>query len=347
MKWGREKAKEQWRRWKPAVQFVAAAAVVLAIGLNADRVVESFRRRIQHQGWTRFRPPHETAALLVEGPRLWSGGRDGLIQFDWERCELLDLPKGTPSLERVRSLVLDREGVLWVGHGNGVERRQGAVWSHLDAQVGAVESVLQRRNGEIWAGGEKGLSRLEGDSFKIVRNSATLGMAGVFALLEDRSGGLWVSSVSAVNGGLARLTADGSWQDFTHNPGLAHPSVSSIFEDREGGLWFASGFGKRGGACQLKDSQWKCLEKKDGLTSDRARMVFEDSGGRFWISSETEGLALQSGAGWRILTPDQGMTGWEVKRIAETPNGAFWLATEDGVTMIRPDAPELRGGVAR
>ena len=53
------------------------------------------------------------------------------------------------------------------------------------------------------------------------------------------------------------------------------------------------------------------------------------------------------GAGWRILTPDQGMTGWEVKRIAETPNGAFWLATEDGVTMIRPDAPELRGGVAR
>ena len=38
------------------------------------------------------------------------------------------------------------------------------------------------------------------------------------------------------------------------------------------------------------------------------------------------------------------MTGWEIKRIAETPNGVFWLGTEDGVTMIRPDAPELKGG---
>jgi ligand-binding sensor domain-containing protein len=329
------------------VQFTVAAAMVLAIGLNADRLVESFRRRIPHEGWTRFRPPHETAALLVEGTKLWSGGRDGLSVFDWERSALLELPKGTPSLERVRSLMLDRNGALWVGHGGGVERRGGSAWLHLDAQVGAVEVVLERRNGEIWAGGEKGLARLEGGSFRMVRDSSALGIEGVFALLEDSSGAMWAGSADPVHGGLVRLAGDGIWQDFTHHPGLAHPSVSSIFEDREGGLWFATGFGKRGGACRLRDAQWKCLGKKDGLTSDRARTVFEDSGGRFWIGSETEGLAVESGKGWRILTPDNGMTGWEVKRIAETPNGVFWLGTEDGVTMIRPDAPELRGGVAR
>jgi len=329
------------------VQFAGAAAVVLAIGLNADTLVESFRRRLPHEGWTRFRPPHETASLLVEGNRLWSGGRDGLSLFDWEHGTLLPLPKGTPSLERVRSLKFDRNGVLWVGHGNGIERRTGKSWSHLDAQVGAVEAVVERKNGEMWAGGEKGVARLDGSSFTMVRDSASLGFEGVFAMLEDSTGALWVASVSPVHGGLQRLTAEGDWQNFTHNPGLAHPSVSSIFEDHEGALWFAAGFGKRGGACRLKDSQWKCLGKKDGLTSDRARTVFEDSGGRFWISSETEGMAMQSGAGWRILTPDQGMTGWEVKCIAETPNGFFWFGTEDGVTMIHPDAPELSGGVAR
>ncbi len=241
-------------------------------------------------------------------------------------------------------MIFDRKGVLWVGHGNGVERREGALWTHLDAQVGAVEAVLERSNGEIWAGGEKGLARLDGSAFRLVRDSASLGFEGIFALFEDRSGAMWASSVGPVHGGLVELTSQGEWQDFTHNPGLAHPSVSAIYQDRDGGLWFASGFGKRGGACLLKDSQWKCLGKKDGLTSDRARTVFEDGAGRFWISSETEGLAVQSGAGWRILTPDQGMTGWEVKRIAETPNGVFWLGTEDGVTMIRPDAPELKAG---
>ena len=336
-----------WRRWKPAMQFTTAAALVLAIGLNADSLVESIRRRLPHEGWTRFRPPHETAALLVEGTKLWAGGRDGLSLFDWERGTLLEPPKSTPSLERIRSLRLDRKGVLWVGHGNGVERREGGVWSHMDAKVGAVEAVLERKNGEIWAGGEKGLARLESGSFRMVRDSAALGFDGVFALLEDRTGTLWVGSVNPVHGGLGRLTAEGVWQDFSHNPGLAHPSVSAIFEDREGGLWFSSGFGKRGGACRMKDEQWKCLGKKDGLTADRTRIVYEDSGGRFWIGSETEGMAMQSGAGWKILTPDQGMTGWEIKCIRETPDGVFWFGTEDGVTMIRPDAPELRKGTAR
>ena len=143
------------------------------------------------------------------------------------------------------------------------------------------------------------------------------------------------------------MTNAGAWQDFTHAPGLAHPSVAAITEDDEGALWFASGFGKRGGACRLLNASWNCLGKKDGLTADRTRFVFQDHTRRFWISSETAGLAVQSGKGWRILTPDDGMTGWEVKRIVETPNGVFWLGTEDGVTMIRADAPELRGGTAQ
>lgn len=335
------------RRWKGALQFAAALAVVLAIGVAADPIAEHFRRNRAHTGWRRFRPPHETAALLVEGSRLWSGGRDGLSLFDWPGERMLTLPGGTPQLERVRSLMLDRDGVLWVGHGHGIERRSGANWTHLDSAVGAVEAVLQRRNGEIWAGGEKGLAKFEGGTFRLVRDLQTLGFDGVFTLFEDRNGDLWVGQVSPVRGGLARLTSAGQWEDFTHVPGLAHPSVSAIFEDHEGALWFASGFGNRGGACRLKDGQWKCLGKKDGLTADRTRSIYEDRAGRFWIGSETEGLVVQSGKGWLLLTPDKGMTGWEVKKIVETPNGIFWLGTEDGVTMIRGDAPELNEGAAR
>jgi len=336
-----------WRRWRQAAQFAVTAAVVLAIGLSADSVVELFRRHATHEGWARFRPPHETAAMVVDGTRLWSGGRDGLSLFDWQTETQVDVPKETPSLGRVRALLLDRDGAMWVGHGEGVELRDGKGWHHLDAQVGAVKALVERRNGEIWAGGEKGISRLANGRFEMVRSAAALGFEGVWALAEDGRGALWAGSASPIRGGLARLTGDGTWQDFTHDPGLAHPSVDSIYVDREGGVWFATGFGMRGGACRLKDGQWKCLEKRDGLTSDRARTVFEDSGGRFWISSETEGLAVESGDGWRILTPDQGLTGWEVKCIRETPNGVFWLGTEDGVTMIRADAPELRRGAAR
>lgn len=339
--------KSKLRSWKSISQFIAAAAVVLALGVAVDPIAEHFRRGRSQQGWKRFRPPHETAALLVEGSRLWAGGRDGLSLFDWAKGELIPLPKGTPQVERVRTLMLDSSGALWVGHGSGIERRIGEAWSHLDSCVGAVEAILQRQDGEIWAGGEKGLARFDGVQFRVVRDSAALGFEGVHALIDDRIGDLWVSSASPVHGGLTRLGRTGVWEDFTHAPGLAHPSVAAIFEDRDGALWFASGFGKRGGACKLSNGQWNCLGKKDGLTADRTRLIFQDHTGRFWISSETEGLAVQNGSGWRILTPDQGMTGWEVKRIVEAPDGVFWLGTEDGVTSIRADAAQLRGGAVR
>ena len=71
------------------MQFTVAAAIVLAIGLNADSLVESIRRRLPHEGWTRFRPPHETAALLVEETKLWAGGRDGLSLFDRQATQII------------------------------------------------------------------------------------------------------------------------------------------------------------------------------------------------------------------------------------------------------------------
>ena len=342
-----ENLKRRWQRLKPAVQFVAAAALLIVLGMNANSLVESFRRRIPHEGWKRFRPPHETAALLVDGTDLWAGGRDGLSLIDWKRRELLTLPRGTPSIGLVRSILRDSHGTLWVGHGNGIDRRIGGLWSHIDTPLGAVEAVIERRNGEIWAGGEKGLARLDNSGFQMVRDSAALGLQNVFFLFEDSSGALWIASESPTNGGLVRLSPKGVWETYTHNPGLAHTSVSTVFEDRDGALWFATGFGQRGGACRLKDEQWNCLRKMDGLTSDRVRTIYQDSGGRFWIGSETNGLAYQSGQGWRALTPDQGMTGWEVKRIVETPDDTFWMGTEDGVTMINNDAPELMGGWAK
>lgn len=317
---------------------------LVALSLVADPIAEHFRRNRPHTGWKRFRPPHEISALLLDSSDLWAGGRDGLSRFDWKRRALLPLPAGTPALKRVRSLGMDRDGTLWVGHGGGVECRTRGSWSHLASAVGAVQAVLQRSNGEIWVGGELGLARWQNGSFRLLRDSKGLGFEGVDALFEDRDGNLWVSSASALHGGLARLNGQGQWEDFTHAAGLAHPAVAAMMQDREGALWFASGFGNRGGACRMQDGDWSCLGQKDGLTADRTRFVFQERAGEFWISSETAGLAVQRGRRWVILTPDQGMTGWEVKQILEAPDQVFWLATEDGVTAIGGEASELAKG---
>jgi ligand-binding sensor domain-containing protein len=331
-------------RWRSAWQFLLAISVIFAVSFTVDPIAEHFRRKKMAGGWSRFRPPHETSALLREGGRLWAGGRDGLSLIDWPRAQTMELPAGTPRLERVRSILLDRTGAIWVAHVQGVERLERGTWIRLNSAVGPSAAIVERRSGEIWVGGETGLARWNGAKFELVKESPSLGIEGVEALLEDRTGDLWIASAHPVRGGAGRLTAAGAWESYTRSDGLAHPSVSSFFEDREGGLWFASGFGRQGGACRLLRGTWTRLTKADGLASDRTRLVYEDRYGRLWVGSEVDGTAVRSGGSWRVLTPHDGMTGWEVKCIIETPDGAVWFGTEDGVMRLDGKAGALQEG---
>lgn len=343
---GRSGVPDEGRRWRGVWQFVLAVAVIFALSVAVDPIAEHFRRQAMSGGWARFRPPHETSALVREADWLWAGGRDGLSLIDWPRAQLIQPPAGTPRLERVRSIVLDRAGTLWVAHLHGVERRAGAAWARMDSGIGPAAAIVQRRNGEIWVGGEQGLARWNGTVFLRVRDALSLGIEGIDTLLEDRTGDLWIASAHPVRGGAGRLTAAGRWESVTRSEGLAHPSVSSFFEDREGGLWFASGFGAQGGACRLYRGAWTRLTKADGLASDRVRLIYEDGRGRFWVASEVNGTAVRRGGRWRVLTPNDGMTGWEVKCITETPDGALWLGTEDGVMRLDAAAGDLEEGKA-
>jgi ligand-binding sensor domain-containing protein len=76
------------------------------------------------------------------------------------------------------------------------------------------------------------------------------------------------------------------------------------------------------------------VTRQDGLAGEVLRSVFQDEGGRMWLGSEYDGLAVQSGAGWHIVTPRSGLAGWEVKTMLQDPDGTYWLGTENGLSRI-------------
>lgn len=320
------------QHWKGALQFALPLAALIALGYAVDPIAEHFRQSRPSTTWQRFRPPHETSTLVRQGTLLWGGGRDGLCLFDWSRRIALPLPPGTPRLEQVRSLMLDRQGVLWAAHLAGVERHQQGKWSRTPSPVGPATVLADSRTGQFWLGGEAGLARWDGKAFRSVRDNAAFGFQGVDALLEDRAGQLWAGSAHPVHGGAARLSSTGDWLDLTASGQLRHTSVNSFHEDRQGAVWLATGFGKQGAATRFLAGGWSHLTKADGLAADRVRLVFEDSTARLWVSSEVDGTAVRQPDKWRVYTPQDGLTGWEVKCIVETPDGGLWLATEDGVT---------------
>ena len=98
------------------------------------------------------------AFALYELPdgTLLAGGRDGVSQWTGSSWKLL-----RRGLDRVRSLVQGRDGVLWVASASGVHRLTGGDWIDNGVEDGLPSNiaslVFQDSRGRIWAGTSRGL----------------------------------------------------------------------------------------------------------------------------------------------------------------------------------------------
>jgi ligand-binding sensor domain-containing protein len=319
------------------VQLLLGAAMALALGIGARVLLQRAAMRRLPEGYAIVRPPHEVSALALHGDTVWAGGSDGLYAIDRLAARVSPLPSDAPNLRRVRDLLVDAEGRLWIAHRDGLTALHEGTWRTWTAADGLLPgptlSLCLDRDGRLWVGGENGVSMRDGEGWRQITTADGLGAPEVDVIFQDGAGVMWFGSASPTRGGLSRY--DGrSWQFFTTREGLTHDSVNAIIEARDGTLWIATGFADRGGATRLADGEWSGLTRQDGLAGEKVRTVFQDHDDRLWFGSEYDGLAIHDGATWRILTPEDGLSGWEVKEIVQDRDGAYWLGTEDGVTRI-------------
>ena len=162
--------------------------------------------------------------LLRDGPRLWVGGlRDGLWEMDLAsgrvRAALPDPARQLTDL-RITALERGRQGELWIGTRNGLNRYDPVSGSVLKVPAspaagglgsGFIASLRLDRGGRLWVatyGG--GLHRLEEGSdgqglprFSRVSASEGLPDNNVNAAIEDDAGHIWAST----DNGLAMVDA--------------------------------------------------------------------------------------------------------------------------------------------
>ena len=87
---------------------------------------------------------------------LIAGGRDQLLRYDGRAWKLV-----RSGLDRVRSLMIARDGVAWVATGSGVLRLKENVWISNQAEEGLASviayKIFQDSAGRIWVGTTRGL----------------------------------------------------------------------------------------------------------------------------------------------------------------------------------------------
>ena len=175
-------------------------------------------------GWPGRPADRGVGPLLRDGPRLWMGGlRDGLWEMDLASGRVraaLPYPATQLTDLRITALERGRQGELWIGTRNGLNRYDPVSGSVLKVPASAaagglgsgfIASLRLDRGGRLWVatyGG--GLHRLEEGSdgqgrprFRRVSASEGLPDNNVNAVIEDEAGHLWAST----DNGLAMVDA--------------------------------------------------------------------------------------------------------------------------------------------
>ncbi|MBO9717823.1 MAG: diguanylate cyclase [Pseudoxanthomonas sp.] len=305
------------------------------VGTLDGLVMRDARGGWHHFGREAGLPPGLVWPYMAPDGTVWLAAEGQLFRVEGERIVAVH---ALPGSGHITTMLVDRQGALWVGTENrGVARigPRGTEWLAPGDVLprGRVASLLEDAEGSIWIGANGGLFRLRETLFTGYTRRDGLASDYVRAVFEDRGGVLWVGD----GGGLDRQDADGRFHPLPlPGAGDEPPSVLSIEQGTDGELWvgtFADGvYRLRNGVLQRHYAQ------ADGLPSGHVRAIGVTADGAVWIGSQ-RGVVRIDADGVHAPPAVPGMPQGLVTALAGIGDG-LWIGSVEGASVLRGDRIE-------
>jgi signal transduction histidine kinase/ligand-binding sensor domain-containing protein len=286
-------------------------------------------------------PLTATSVLQDGNGGLWIGtAAHGLVHSYEGKTSLFTHEDGLSS-DEVLALFEDREGTIWVGTSEGLDRFREWPVTPLSVKQGLSNSnptsVLAARDGSMWIGTAEGLNRWKEGRTTIYRRRNDPGLPddSIQSLFEDERGRIWVSG----SRGLAAFENG----KFTAVPAVPGGFTHAISSDNRGGLWLSLwltsndyGLAHLAGGKIIEQASWQKLGGGPGTG------LVPDPDGGVWTGLLSGGIAYFRAGEIRnlSLTGDVAGTTRKVLNLSRDRDGAMWAATENGLSRI------TNGGVA-
>ena len=166
-------------------------------------------------------------------------------------------------------------------------------------------------------------------NFKRFSVEEGLPRSGVYCLLEDSRGFLWIGTEG---GGLARF--DGrEFVSYTVGSGLPDNTVRALFEDRDGNIWIGT---DGQGVCRFDGKRFKTYSTENGLSNDYVRCITQGTNGDIWIGTFGGGINQLHSEGDSMLVTvydkDGPLGSDDVRAVIRTANGELWFGTDAGLS---------------
>lgn len=309
----------------------------------------------------------------LEGNLVVGTAGDGVYWFDASgRFQHLASSNGNLSHNTILSLLLDREGDLWLGTDSGglnrvkrqvfdvaengrnvqsiCEGHDGRLWFASGGELmslhgtnhetynppAEVRAVLVDANSNLWAGAFGGTLRLSDTNF--VSSPVPTFLGQVSALYQDRNKRIWAGAQNGLT-----FWSGSNWVSFPL-PGESAASVHAVLDDSEHNLWIGT---EGGGLKRLREGHWDSFTRTNGLPSNNVSSLYLDRDGILWVGT-TGGLGRFERGQWTAYSKKQGMITDGVAYIIEDGQGNLWLGSTVGLMCVpKKELNEIAAGKAK
>jgi len=337
-----------WRRLKKAqqragerriVRRVAMLLGVLMAGCGCGFALNPALNISQysHTAWTvrdGFSAGTIFAMAQATDGYLWLGSEFGLFRFDGVRSVPWQPPAGQHLPSSPYSLLVTRDGTLWIGTFAGLVSWSGGLltrYPELGTQF--VTSLLEDREGTVWAGTLENSGRLcaiRGGRAQCYGQDGAFGPF-VWSLGEDSSGALWAGAES------------GLWRWKPGPPkryATAGMRIDDLSRAEDGRLLI----GMRGaGLRQLVGDKFEAHPIRSAinpnvLMADRdvnSNKLLRDRDGGLWIGTHERGLIHLHYGRTDVFRKSDGLSGDIIAGLFEDREGNIWVSTSRGLDRFR------------
>jgi signal transduction histidine kinase len=236
----------------------------------------------------------------------------------------------------VLTLFEDREGNIWAGTLNGLDRFHDLAVPTFSVRQGLsnalVGSVLAARDGSVWFGTFSGLNVWKGGQITIPRTGSAqrdgkLNGLDPNSLYQDPRGRVWVST----RDGVGYLEND----LFVSVSGVPGGNVWAFAEDAAGNLWIDNltvGLLRLSPHGDVQQIPWPALGRQDPATA----LVADRSQRGLWIGFDHGGVAYFAGDQVRKwYGAADGLGEGRVTGLHLDSDGTVWAATEGGLSRLK------------